>query len=30
LEAAALDPRFEYGGMVGWLAELEEDRLILA
>ena len=30
LEAAALDPRFEYGGMVGWLAGLAEDRLILA
>ena len=30
LKAAALDPRFDYGGMVGWLAELAEDRLILA
>jgi len=30
LEAATLEPRFEYGGMVGWLAELAEDRLILA
>jgi predicted peroxiredoxin len=30
LEAATLDPRFEYGGIVGWLAALGEDRLILA
>lgn len=25
-----LDVRFDYGGMVGWLAELGEDRLLLA
>jgi peroxiredoxin family protein len=30
LEADRLDPRFAYGGMVGWLADLGEDRLILA
>jgi predicted peroxiredoxin len=30
LDAAALDPRFDHGGMVGWLAELGEDRLVLA
>lgn len=30
LDAATLDPRFDYGGMVGWLATLGEDRLVLA
>lgn len=30
LEAAGLDSRFDYGGMVGWLADLGDDRLILA
>jgi hypothetical protein len=30
LEATGLDPRFDYGGMVGWLADLGDDRLILA
>ena len=30
LDAATLDPRFDYGGMVGWLAALGQDRLILA
>jgi hypothetical protein len=30
LEAAALDPRFDYGGMVGLLADLGDDRLVIA
>jgi len=30
LDAAALDPRFDFGGMVGWLADLGQDRLVLA
>jgi hypothetical protein len=30
LEASALDPRFFYGGMVGWLADLGADRLVIA
>ena len=30
LDASALDPRFSYGGMVGWLAALGEDRLVVA
>ena len=30
LDAAALDPRFSYGGMVGWLADLGAERLLLA
>jgi len=30
LEAGDLDPRFDYGGMVGWLADLGDYRLILA
>jgi len=30
LDASALDPRFCYGGMVGWLAALGEDRLVVA
>ena len=30
LEAGDLDSRFDYGGMVGWLADLGDDRLILA
>ena len=30
LAADRLDPRFSYGGMVGWLADLGEDRLLLA
>jgi predicted peroxiredoxin len=30
LEASALDPRFSYGGMVGWLADLGSDRLLIA
>ena len=30
LEAGGLDPRFGYGGMVGWLADLGDDRLVLA
>jgi hypothetical protein len=30
MEAAALDPRFSYGGMVGWLAGLGDDRLVFA
>ncbi len=29
LSAAALDPRFEHGGMVRFLADLGEDRLIV-
>jgi predicted peroxiredoxin len=29
LEAAALDGRFQFGGMVGFLAALEEDRLVV-
>lgn len=28
LTAAALDPRFGYGGMVGLLADLRDDRLV--
>jgi len=30
LDASALDARFLYGGMVGWLAALGEDRLVVA
>jgi len=30
LEAHALDPRLDYGGMVGWLAGLGDDRLVVA
>lgn len=30
LSASALDPRFTYGGMVGWLADLGADRLVIA
>jgi predicted peroxiredoxin len=30
LRAAALDPRFDYGGMVGLLACLGDDRLVIA
>jgi len=30
LDASALDPRFSYGGMVGWLADLGADRLVIA
>ena len=30
LDAQSLDPRFDYGGMVGWLAELGDDRLVIA
>ena len=30
LEASALDRRFSYGGMVGWLADLGTDRLVIA
>ena len=30
LVASALDPRFSYGGMVGWLADLGTDRLVIA
>jgi hypothetical protein len=30
LDAATLDSRFLYGGMVGWLADLGEDRLVIA
>jgi hypothetical protein len=30
LDASALDPRFSYGGMVGWLADLGTDRLVIA
>lgn len=30
LAASALDPRFRYGGMVGWLADLGADRLVVA
>ena len=30
LDASALDARFEYGGMVGFLADLGEDRLLIA
>lgn len=30
LDASSLDPRFSYGGMVGWLADLGEDRLVIA
>jgi len=29
LDASALDSRFLHGGMVGWLAALGEDRLIV-
>lgn len=30
LDASALDSRFCYGGMVGWLADLDKDRLVIA
>ena len=30
LDARKLDPRLDYGGMVGWLTELGEDRLVIA
>jgi predicted peroxiredoxin len=30
LDASTLDPRFSYGGMVGWLADLGADRLLIA
>ena len=30
LHADALDPRFDYGGMTGLLAGLNDDRLVLA
>jgi hypothetical protein len=30
LDASALDPRFSYGGMLGWLADLGADRLVIA
>jgi hypothetical protein len=30
LDASGLDPRFCYGGMVGWLADLGADRLLVA
>ena len=30
LDAASLDPRYCYGGMVGWLADLGTDRLLIA
>jgi peroxiredoxin family protein len=30
LQADRLDPRFAYGGMLGWLADLGEDRLLIA
>jgi predicted peroxiredoxin len=30
LDASALDSRFSYGGMVGWLADLGTDRLVIA
>jgi len=30
LEASTLDPRFSYGGMVSWLADLGADRLVIA
>ena len=30
MAAAALDSRFSYGGMVSWLADLAEDRLVIA
>ena len=30
LNATALDARFVYGGMVGFLADLGEDRLVVA
>jgi len=30
LDASALDMRFCYGGMVGWLAAVGEDRLVVA
>jgi len=30
LDASVLDARFLYGGMVGWLAALGEDRLVVA
>jgi predicted peroxiredoxin len=29
LDASMLDARFDYGGMVGWLAGLAEDRLVV-
>ena len=29
LDASALDPRFCHGGMVGWLAALGDDRLVV-
>jgi len=30
LDASMLDPRFCYGGMVGWLAGIGADRLVIA
>jgi len=30
LDASVLDTRFSYGGMVGWLADLGMDRLVIA
>ena len=30
LDASALDPRFSYGGMLAWLADLGSDRLVIA
>ncbi len=30
LDASTLDPRFFYGGMVSWLADLGPDRLVIA
>ena len=29
LDASTLDPRFSQGGMVGWLAALGDDRLVV-
>jgi hypothetical protein len=30
LDGSTLDPRFCYGGMVGWLARIGADRLVIA
>lgn len=30
MDATTLDRRFSFGGMVGWLAGLQNDRLVLA
>jgi len=30
LRASSLDPRFDYGGMIAFLTDLGEDRLVIA